>query len=34
MKGIASNPRFIITGHDPAVFTDFPTVGDGIVKIE
>ena len=34
MKGIASNPRFIITGHDPAVFTDFPAVGDGVVKIE
>jgi glyoxylase-like metal-dependent hydrolase (beta-lactamase superfamily II) len=34
MREIASNPRFIITGHDPAVFTDFPSVGDGVVKIE
>lgn len=34
MRGIASNVRFIISGHDPAVFTDFPAVGDGVVKIE
>src|ERR1700678_940424 len=34
MKGIASNVRFIISGHDPAVFSDFPAVGDGVVKIE
>jgi glyoxylase-like metal-dependent hydrolase (beta-lactamase superfamily II) len=34
MKGIASNVRFIISGHDPAVFSDFPAVGDGVIKIE
>jgi glyoxylase-like metal-dependent hydrolase (beta-lactamase superfamily II) len=34
MRNIASNSRLIITGHDPAVFTDFPAVADGVVKIE
>jgi glyoxylase-like metal-dependent hydrolase (beta-lactamase superfamily II) len=34
MQKIASNSRFIITGHDPAVFAEFPVVADGIVKIE
>jgi glyoxylase-like metal-dependent hydrolase (beta-lactamase superfamily II) len=34
MRQIATNIRFIITGHDPAVFTEFPAVADGVVKIE
>ena len=34
MRQIASSERFIITGHDPAVFTEFPVVAPGVVKIE
>jgi glyoxylase-like metal-dependent hydrolase (beta-lactamase superfamily II) len=34
MRKIASNSRFIITGHDPAVFSEFPAVSNGVVKIE
>lgn len=34
MKQIASDIRFIVPGHDPAVFTDFPVVADGVAKIE
>src|SRR5215510_1469964 len=29
MKQLASNPRLIIPGHDPAVFTRFPAPGGG-----
>jgi glyoxylase-like metal-dependent hydrolase (beta-lactamase superfamily II) len=34
MKQIASNPRLIVPGHDPAVFSRFPKPGDGVAKIE
>jgi len=34
MKQIASDPRLIIPGHDPAVFTRFPAAGDRVAKIE
>ena len=34
MKQIASDPRLIIPGHDPAVMTKFPQVAPGVVKIQ
>jgi glyoxylase-like metal-dependent hydrolase (beta-lactamase superfamily II) len=34
MRSIASEPRFLIPGHDPAVFDRFPHVSDRIVRIE
>ena len=34
MKKIASAPRLIVPGHDPAVFERFPRAGPGVVKIE
>jgi glyoxylase-like metal-dependent hydrolase (beta-lactamase superfamily II) len=34
MARIASDPRLIVPGHDPAVFDRFPTPGNGIAKIE
>jgi glyoxylase-like metal-dependent hydrolase (beta-lactamase superfamily II) len=34
MRSIASEPRLLIPGHDPAVFTRFPTVSARIVRIE
>jgi len=34
MKQLASSPRLIVPGHDPAVFTRFPTPGNGVAKIE
>lgn len=34
MKQLASSPRFIVPGHDPAVFTRFPTPGNGVARIE
>src|SRR5712692_227525 len=34
MKQLASNPRLILPGHDPAVFTRFPTPGNGVAKID
>ena len=34
MKRIASAPRLIVPGHDPAVFARFPAAGAGAVKIE
>lgn len=34
MKQIASAPRLIVPGHDPAVFTRFPKPGDGVARIE
>lgn len=33
MVTLASNPRLIVPGHDPEVFTRFPTPGDGIARI-
>jgi glyoxylase-like metal-dependent hydrolase (beta-lactamase superfamily II) len=34
MKQIASDPRLIVPGHDPAIFTKFPKPGNGVAKIE
>ena len=34
MKSLASELRFVIPGHDPAVFDRFPTISERIVKIE
>jgi glyoxylase-like metal-dependent hydrolase (beta-lactamase superfamily II) len=34
MKAMAGNARLIVTGHDPAVMTDFREVAPGVVKIE
>jgi glyoxylase-like metal-dependent hydrolase (beta-lactamase superfamily II) len=34
MRQIASEERLIITGHDPVVFTEFPSVANGVVRIE
>jgi glyoxylase-like metal-dependent hydrolase (beta-lactamase superfamily II) len=34
MKQLASDPRLIIPGHDPAVMTRFKEVAPGVVKIE
>ncbi len=34
MAWIASSPRLIVPGHDPAVFERFPRPGKGIAKIE
>ena len=34
MKQIAADPKFIIPGHDPAMFERFPKVGDRVVRID
>ena len=34
MKQLASSPRLIVPGQDPAVFTRFPSPGNGVAKIE
>jgi glyoxylase-like metal-dependent hydrolase (beta-lactamase superfamily II) len=34
MRGLAASPRFVIPGHDPAVFDRFPHLTDRIVRIE
>lgn len=34
MTRLASSPRLIVPGHDPAVFTRFPKPGNGIAHIE
>jgi glyoxylase-like metal-dependent hydrolase (beta-lactamase superfamily II) len=34
MRSLASDPRLVIPGHDPAVFERFPHVSDRIVRIE
>lgn len=34
MLGIASSPRLIVPGHDPAVFVRFPKPAGGVAKIE
>jgi glyoxylase-like metal-dependent hydrolase (beta-lactamase superfamily II) len=31
---LASDPRLIVPGHDPAVFIRFPKPGDGVARIE
>lgn len=33
-KSLASNPRLIVPGHDPAVFERFEHVSDGVVRIK
>ena len=34
METLASAPRLIVPGHDPAVFTRFPAPGRGVARIE
>lgn len=34
MKRLASSPRLIVPGHDPAVFTRFERLANGVVRIE
>jgi glyoxylase-like metal-dependent hydrolase (beta-lactamase superfamily II) len=34
MKTLATSPKYIIPGHDAKVFTLFPVVTDGVVRIE
>ena len=34
MKQLASSPKLIVPGHDPLVFTRFPSPGNGVAKIE
>jgi glyoxylase-like metal-dependent hydrolase (beta-lactamase superfamily II) len=34
MKTLASSPKYIIPGHDGKVYSLFPAVADGVVKIE
>jgi len=34
MKTLVGNPRYIIPGHDARVFSIFPKVADGVVRIE
>jgi glyoxylase-like metal-dependent hydrolase (beta-lactamase superfamily II) len=34
MRTLASKPEFIIPGHDPAIFSRFPVVAPGVVKID
>jgi glyoxylase-like metal-dependent hydrolase (beta-lactamase superfamily II) len=34
MKRLASHPRLIVPGHDPAVFTRFESLANGVVRIQ
>lgn len=34
MRELAGDPRWIITGHDPAVMKNFPETAPGVVKIQ
>jgi glyoxylase-like metal-dependent hydrolase (beta-lactamase superfamily II) len=34
MRRIASDPKLIFPGHDPAIFTRFPTPGNGVAQVE
>ena len=34
MKQLASDPRLIVPGHDPAVMTRFPNPKPGVARIE
>jgi glyoxylase-like metal-dependent hydrolase (beta-lactamase superfamily II) len=34
MKRLATSPRLIIPGHDPAVFVRFPKPGNGVARLE
>jgi len=33
MRQLASDPRLILPGHDPDIFTRFPTPGDGVAEV-
>jgi hypothetical protein len=33
MLELASNPRLVVPGHDPQVFTRFPSLGSGVAAI-
>jgi glyoxylase-like metal-dependent hydrolase (beta-lactamase superfamily II) len=33
MRALAGGPDLIVPGHDPAVFTRFPSVAEGVVRI-
>jgi glyoxylase-like metal-dependent hydrolase (beta-lactamase superfamily II) len=34
MKTLATKPEWIVPGHDPAEFTRFTKVADGVVRID
>jgi glyoxylase-like metal-dependent hydrolase (beta-lactamase superfamily II) len=34
MKTLVTDPRFIIPGHDGKIFSNFPAIKEGVVKIE
>ena len=34
MKTLVTNPRYIIPGHDARIFSLFPKITEGVVKIE
>jgi hypothetical protein len=34
MERIATSPRLIVPGHDPAIFVRFPTPGNGVARIQ
>jgi glyoxylase-like metal-dependent hydrolase (beta-lactamase superfamily II) len=34
MRTLASRPEFIVPGHDPAIFSRFPVIAPGVVKID
>ena len=34
MRQLASDPRFILPGHDPAIFIRFPSPGNGVALIQ
>jgi glyoxylase-like metal-dependent hydrolase (beta-lactamase superfamily II) len=34
MMKLAASPKFVIPGHDPAVFERFPTPGNGVARID
>ena len=33
MLELASEPKLVVPGHDPAVFTTFPTRGNGVALV-
>jgi len=34
MRQLASDPKFILPGHDPEIFVRFPSPGDGVAEIK
>jgi glyoxylase-like metal-dependent hydrolase (beta-lactamase superfamily II) len=34
MRQIATDPKLIFPGHDPAIFTRYPTPGNGVAKVD